>query len=69
MNVEIATKGQLSAKDSPELRAIISMESDTSGEPSLSVHPSAVSGESLCCARSYESLISLSLLSCTTHKP
>lgn len=69
MNVEIATAGQLSAKDSPELRAIISMESDTSGEPSFSVHPSAVSGESLCCMRSYESLISLPLLSCTTHKP
>ncbi|KAM0735012.1 hypothetical protein ACS0PU_011125 [Formica fusca] len=42
MNVEIATAGQLSAKDSPELRAIISMESDTSGESSFSVHPSAI---------------------------
>lgn len=64
MNVEIATAGQLSAKDSPELRAIISMESDTSGEPSFSVHLYTVSGESLCCMRSYESLISLPLLSC-----
>lgn len=74
MELAVNERGNCNWRDSYRQRtvrscAIISMESDTSGEPSFSVHPSAVSGESLCCVRSYESLISLSLLSCITHKP